>query len=287
MRRGFLPLAILATVGTIVAVSLLSRGNSSVEPAIGATTPSQTGTGPVAAPVTLFADEFEANELDASKWGTCHWWGASGCTVTGGNEKEWFLPEQVSTRGGLAYLTAERRSFTSPDGVVHPFVSGMISSGPADSEESPARFAFTYGRAEMRARLPPGKGMWSAFWLLPTTRESKPEIDVFEVLGKSPSTVRMHYHWAQDGATQVDGKNWNGPNLSDDWHTYAIDWTPGALVWLVDGVERWRVTGDHVPSEPMYLIASLAVGGDWGGDPDENTPLPSSLEIDYIRVTRP
>jgi beta-glucanase (GH16 family) len=60
-------------------------------------------------------------------------------------------------------------------------------------------------------------------------------------------------------------------------------WQPDRLVWYIDGVERYR-TSDHVPAEPMYLIANLAVGGNWPGAPDNTTVFPADLEIDYIAV---
>ncbi|MBL8015490.1 MAG: family 16 glycosylhydrolase, partial [Candidatus Doudnabacteria bacterium] len=64
-----------------------------------------------------------------------------------------------------------------------------------------------------------------------------------------------------------------------------IDWQPDALVWYVDGIERWRfIDAANIPSEPMYLLLNLAVGGDWPGPPDASTIFPSYYEIDYVRV---
>ena len=74
------------------------------------------------------------------------------------------------------------------------------------------------------------------------------------------------------------------PDFSADFHTYGVEWTPGRIIWSVDGQETARVEGDQVSSEQMYLLANLAVGGDFPGSPDETTPFPSTYEIDYIRV---
>jgi beta-glucanase (GH16 family) len=77
-------------------------------------------------------------------------------------------------------------------------------------------------------------------------------------------------------------------DLSAGWHVYGVDWEPDHIVWYVDGVERFRFQDTaHIPNEPMYVIANLAVGGDWPGAPDNSTFLPADLLIDYIRIWRP
>ena len=72
-----------------------------------------------------------------------------------------------------------------------------------------------------------------------------------------------------------------------DWsagfHTYAVDWTPSTLTWLLDG-KPVASTTKNIPSKPMYILANLAVGGDWPGLPNASTPFPGVMEIDYIRV---
>lgn len=108
-----------------------------------------------------------------------------------------------------------------------------------------------------------------------------------EILGHRPATVEMHLHYVDsEGRRRSRGSQWTGAAIAGGWHRFAIDWRPGRLTWLVDGVERFRVTGRPVPRERMYLVANLAVGGDWPGSPDSSTPFPSSLEIDYVRVWR-
>ena len=74
-----------------------------------------------------------------------------------------------------------------------------------------------------------------------------------------------------------------GADLSN-WHTYAIDWSPGKIIWYLDGKETFRVAGPQVPSKSMYVIANLAVGGSWAGPPDVSTPLPGQMMLDYVRI---
>jgi beta-glucanase (GH16 family) len=254
MRRAAAALAVVALVGGAMAAAAPRRH----------------------APRTLFADEFDGSRLDTGKWRRCHWWASDGCTIATNHEREWYLPEQVRVGGGAAHLVAERRATTGADGRKYPFASGMISTGPGP--EGRARFAFTYGRASMRAKLPAGDGLWPAFWLLPANRTSEPEIDVVEVQSDEPTTDAMHLHIPK----RSFGHDWDG--LDAGWHTFTIDWRPGRLTWLVDGAVRWRVRGAQVPHAPMYLIADLAVSRD--PPPTANTPDPAEMAIDWVRVKR-
>src|SRR5206468_3266630 len=116
--------------------------------------------------------------------------------------------------------------------------------------------------------------------------ESRPEIDAMEMLGDSTNVQHMNFHYVRpDGRRGDAGLTWTGPDFSAGWHTFGVDWEPSAIVWYVDGVERWRFTDASViPHESMYLLANLAVGGSWPGAPDGSTPFPSSFDVDYIRV---
>jgi len=239
--------------------------------------------GAAARTTVLLADSFAGARLNTRVWNTCHWWAADGCTIASNHELEWYLPGQVRVSGGHLHLVAERRRVRGADGRAYPFVSGMVTTGPP-SDTRPAKFAFRYGRAEARMRVPRGKGLWSAFWLLPSSRSSKPEIDVMEMVGDEPGTVSMHLH--PGPGEGGPGKDFTSARLRSGWHRFAIDWRPNRLRWLIDGVERWRVTGSSVPREPMYLVMNLAVGGDSPGPPSSSTRFPSSLLVDSVKVSR-
>jgi beta-glucanase (GH16 family) len=153
----------------------------------------------------------------------------------------------------------------------------------------PPRFTFQYGYVEVRARVPAGQGLWPAIWLLPASHQSRPEIDIMEVLGHDPNTLYMvlHYNDAQ-GNRQRSMRESNVSDLSQDWHVYAVRWTPEEVRWYLDGQEMRNFTrAQQLPHEPMYLLINLAVGGDWPGSPDEATRFPSVFLIDYVRIWTP
>lgn len=235
----------------------------------------------------IFQDEFSGNALDTKKWYPCYWWDKQGCTIISNNELEWYQPDDVLVSDGLLRLRARPHIVEASNGITYQYTSGMVSSGRGSSDLSaPAGLVIRYGYVEIRAKLPAGRGLWPAFWLLPDNNTSKPEIDVLEVLGHSPDTVHMAFHYRLPNGDADRAKyTWKGPDFSADWHIFALDWQPDKLAWYIDGVERWRYTeAAYIPSVPMYLLLNLAVGGDWPGAPDEKTIFPAYYEIDYVRV---
>ena len=164
------------------------------------------------------------------------------------------------------------------------YLSGLITS--YDS------FRFTHGYVEARARVPEGKGLWPAFWTLNTQYTGiAPEIDVMEYLGDDPNVVYNTYHWFDTSGPQWEARGTPsfrvvGPDYSRRFHTFGVAWEPGQIIWYVDGIETHRVASPDVDvsNQSMYLLANLAVGGNWPGSPDGSTPFPAEYEIDYIRA---
>ncbi len=245
--------------------------------------------------VPALAEEFNGSSLDSSSWSTCyHWFNAQyqGCTNAGNNELEWYKSSQVSVGNGHATLTAMN---TSTTGVVEdsqgndvvknfPYRSGMISTGGSQWMDT-AKRTMLYGYIEARIRVPEGRGLWPAFWMLSADYGWPPGIDIMEILGHDTSTTHMNLHWNDAGNHQQAGSSFsNGMPLSGGWHTFAVDWQPGKLIWYVDGVPRKALSSAGVPNRPMYVLFNLAVGGDWPGSPDTSTVFPAKMDIDYVRT---
>lgn len=240
--------------------------------------------------VTVFEDEFDGDGLDQSRWTTCYWWDKNGCTNGTTGELNWYQADNVSVTEGKLRLEARRQDIKGSDGKNYSYTSGIVTTGRSHYRtDRPIRFDFLYGRVEVRAKAPAGQGLWPAIWLLPSDHGITPEIDVMEILGHRPNRVEMNYHYTSSfGGAQNDGSFWSGPDNAADWHVFAVEWRPSAIVWLIDGVERWRFSKRrYISDEPMYLLLNLAVGGDWPGAPDEQTSFPSVFEIDYVRIMQP
>jgi beta-glucanase (GH16 family) len=217
-----------------------------------------------------FHDEFDGPKLDTKKWLDCY---PHELRTHSNNEQQYYAKDGYGIKNGILRFKAEKRKMGGM-----PYTSGMISSF--------GKFKQKYGWFEIRARFPKGKGMWPAFWLLPVTEDWPPEIDILEILGHDLQKVYFSTHFK----TKTSGHEyktgfWVGPDFSKDFHTIAVEWNPGECIWYVDGVERYR-HHEGVSDEPMYILANLAVGGDWPGMPDATTTFPAYMEIDYIRVYR-
>jgi beta-glucanase (GH16 family) len=107
---------------------------------------------------------------------------------------------------------------------------------------------------------------------------------VLEILGHEPNKLYMTHHFrGPQRGRGSHGGSWIGPDFSAGFHEFAVEWSPQAIVWFVDGVERFRSEKD-IPHGKMYMLVNLAVGGDWPGAPDGKTKLPASFDVDYVRV---
>jgi beta-glucanase (GH16 family) len=138
-----------------------------------------------------------------------------------------------------------------------------------------------YGYFEMRARWSGGKGLWPAFWMLPQHGSWPPELDIMEAHGDKPSVVFQSKHSQQEDSVT---KRVAVPSDTGQWHRYGLLWTPKLLVFFVDGRETSRQSTPADANVPMYLLANLAVGGKWPGDPDGTTRFPATMQIDWIRA---
>lgn len=231
-----------------------------------------------------FSDEFRGQALDTAKWGTGYPWGAAnGSTNTSQGEAEWYINADYAP-------TANLQTYTVHDGVLdikeapadaatQSLINGYhFTSGMVNSEKS---FSQAYGYFEMRADIPAGQGMWPAFWLLQEGGAWPPELDVMEVVGSSPNSLVTSVHWDQNGhqfvnkATEVSGLSSGG------MHTYGVDWQPDTITWYLDGKQVYEAPTPADMHQPMYMLANLAAGGQWAGQPDGST---NHMLIDYIRA---
>lgn len=215
----------------------------------------------------VFEDDFNGSSLDERKWTTAFPWGRDRSSV---GELQYYAPDAFALDRGKLQIIAKPTT-----GGSHAYNSGLISTH--------ASFAPEFGRFEIRCKLPRGKGLWPAFWLLPSDTSWPPEIDVFEALGDDTDTVHMTAHWLDNGEHRQKGAEFTGPDFSLDYHTFAVEWSQNSMIWFVDGVKRHEVVGKS-PRGPMYLLANLAVGGNWPGAPNASTAFPAVFDIDYIRA---
>lgn len=238
----------------------------------------------------VWQDEFKGKKLDPKKWNILL------REQSKHNELQYYLPDEVYVEDGCLRLRSRVRDYGSKH-----YTSGRV--------DTKGKLAPLYGRFEIRAKLPGGKGLWPAHWLYPQNRdwpmeylmaeavangkeriipEERPwysEIDIMEFLGHEPNTVygTLHYY-TYDGQKKTSSVTWRAEvDFSKDFHTYTLDWEPDALRWYIDG-QLIHTATNGIPHTPHYLILNTAVGGQWPGNPDASTSFPQYHDIDYVRV---
>jgi len=225
-----------------------------------------------------FDDEF--NSFVSSPTGAQGWMTQGGAfwrTLSGNNEAEYYSDSSVgvnpfSNANGVLTITAAPGS--NPLGL--PYNSGIITT-----EKS---LNFEYGLVEVSAKLPAGDGMWPAIWLLPSSLDWPPEIDIMEMLGSDPTMIYASTH---------SGANNDSSTLpvyvgdtTQSFHTYGLDWEPDTITWYFDGNAIRTVATPSDMHQPMYLLINLAVGGagSWPGPVTSASEFPAQMSIDYVRI---
>ena len=253
----------------------------------------------------VWSDEFNGPEIDRSKWtyDIGNWIvdqdGNGIAPGWGNNEKEYYTDssENAFIDDGKLVIKAKQEQVTDEFGT-YDYTSAKL--------KTKGLFSKTYGRYEIKAKLPTGKGLWPAIWMLPEEDKygswaASGEIDIMESWGSRPNTVAGTIHYGEGWPNnKYTGKEFELPENRgiDKWHTYALEWEPGELRWYVDGElyqtqNKWYSKGkDNAANfsypapfdQEFYLVMNLAVGGWFDGDPDETTKFPSQMEVDYVRV---
>ncbi|MGD0107135.1 MAG: glycoside hydrolase family 16 protein [Rhodopila sp.] len=172
--------------------------------------------------------------------------------------------------------------------------NGKWQSGLLASQDSKGQgFALQYGYFEMRAKMPPGPGVWPSFWLdsAPPSNSSDPsiEIDVIEYYGQFPgaynSTVIVWPH-AKNAANHAQGhtQSVKRGSLYEQFHTYGVSVDPEWIVMYFDRKETWRVATPPEHKHALMILLNLALGSGW---PIDKTPNPSFMDVEYVRAYAP
>ncbi|QFZ22194.1 glycoside hydrolase family 16 protein [Saccharothrix syringae] len=239
-----------------------------------------------------WADEFNGpagSRVDGSKWNT-----ETGNNNGNNREHQWYTDSASNASmdgAGNLVITARKEN---PGNWNCWYGRCQYTSARINTA---GKFTTTYGKVEARMKMPRGKGIWPAFWMLGQDINSgnpwpnSGEIDIMEFLGHDLDTVYGTIHGPGYSGAGGIGMPYNGPNFADGFHTFAVEWSPNSIAWSVDGnVYQRRTPADlggntWVFNKPFFVILNLAVGGEWPGYPDASTTFPQQFVIDYVRVS--
>ncbi|UCE02209.1 MAG: family 16 glycosylhydrolase [Candidatus Latescibacterota bacterium] len=235
----------------------------------------------------VWEEEFEGTQLDPAKWDAQVGDGCPQLCGWGNNELQYYRAENATVADGFLTITALEETFGGYD-----YTSARIRTKTLGD--------WTYGRFEMRAKMPIGRGLWPAFWMLPTdevygTWAASGEIDIMECLGQQPDRVFGTIHFGGTFPANQSSSNsftLGAGTFNDDFHEFALEWDPCEMRWYVDGnlyatQTDWFSDGGPYPApfdQRFHLLLNVAVGGNLPGPPDASTQFPQQMVVDYVRV---
>ena len=229
-----------------------------------------------------WSDEFDADGTpDPTKWD------CEEGRIRNGELQHYTRDRRANARveGGLLVIEAHREDFAGATFTA----ASLITKGKA---------AFEHARIEVRAKLPRGRGVWPAIWLLGTNIDAVGwptcgEIDLMEFVGFDALAVHANVHSEARNHMRGNGRGTRIPlaDPSVQFHVYGVEWDPKRLVFTLDGRNTFEVTNDGTGvaswpfDQPFYLLLNLAVGGSWGGQKGvDESVFPQRLEVDWVRV---
>lgn len=235
--------------------------------------------------VCVWADEFNGQVVDETKWNF-----EINDSGGGNNELQYYIKDNATVKDGILSITARNETYGNRN-----YTSSRITTK--------FKGDFTYGRFQIKAKNPLGRGTWPAAWMMPSKSyygnwPKSGEIDIMEYVGYSPNYTHHTIHTEALNhkiGTQV-GKAFPIDSTTA-FVLYELIWNPGELIWLVDGWEvfKYRYNPERYNDKPyqevfpfdkpFFLILNLAIGGDWGGAQGvDNSAFPMSFDVDYVRV---
>jgi beta-glucanase (GH16 family) len=228
----------------------------------------------------IWHDEFDGKAIDSQNW--TYDLGAGGW---GNGEAQYYTsrPENARLENGMLVIEARQEKYEDSY-----YTSARLKTQGLQN--------FQYGRIEARLKVPSGKGLWPAFWMLGSSFNGSNwpdcgEIDIMEYIGREPDLILGTLHGpGYSGALGISAWNRQTYNIADDYHTYAIEWEADEIRWYYDDAHYHTVTrvdvGDRewVFDQPFFIILNLALGGQLPGPVGLDTVFPNQYLVDYVRV---
>ncbi|WP_347330722.1 glycoside hydrolase family 16 protein [Marinimicrobium locisalis] len=265
----------------------------------------------------VWNDEFEGESIDADKWSY-----ERNCAGGGNNELQCYTDRADNSyvEDGMLHIVAKQETFSGPgvfddDPAYDPDDTSVTRNYTSARLRSKNKGDWTYGRIEVRAKMPQGQGLWPAIWMLPTDFSyggwaASGEIDIFEAVNSNTEGAGNDIHGTLHYGGAWPNNVYSGTSYSpealiwENFHTYALEWEEGEMRWYVndvhfatqtsdgwynvywDGEEAGFKVGEGAApfNERFHLLLNVAVGGEWPGAPNEQTSFPQEMIVDYVRV---
>ncbi len=233
----------------------------------------------------VWNDEFTGTNLNLDNWTYEIGDGCPNLCGWGNNELEYYREENTTVADGVLTIEAKEENF----GGRFYTSSRLITQG---------KQAFKYGRVDIRAVLPKGQGIWPALWMLGSNISSVTwpacgEIDIMELVGGTnrDDTVHGTGHWENNNnehTFQGESYELESGDFADEFHVFSIIWDESQIEWFVDDNSYYTLNITSAERaefrKEFFFIMNVAVGGNWPGNPNDQTVFPQKMLVDYIRV---
>jgi beta-glucanase (GH16 family) len=235
----------------------------------------------------VWKDEFDQTSLNTGDWSFDTGTGCPNLCGWGNNELQYYQEDNLSlVEDDYLVIEARRQSVQG-----NSYTSSRINT--KNKQE------FQYGRIDMRAALPEGKGLWPALWMLGSNIDAVSwpacgEIDIMEIIGSLPGQLHgtVHYGPSWDQQISMGGVEILplGRKFSEEFHVFSLIWEEDQMQFLLDDEVYFTFTkamagnANYPFNQPFYFIFNVAVGGNWPGSPNAGTPFPQHMIVDYVRV---
>jgi beta-glucanase (GH16 family) len=229
----------------------------------------------------VFEDNFDGTKLDQSKWGYNYPWGNTH------NHRAYMTDSMVTVKDGILSIKAiNKRHPNAPAGTdKYPSFGYLSFDYTSGAIHSKGKFETTYGYIEGRFKVPSTSGTWPAFWTLNADGAWPPEIDILEI----PDDRKVHhyyYHYGPDWQNEKSfGSTHTGPDKSQGFHTYGVEWGPTYLKFYFNGqlLNSYTNRSEAAQGKNMYMLINLAIDG-WAPTPPANAQWPAIYQCDWVRV---
>ena len=227
----------------------------------------------------IWEENFDGIQLQNENWNIVTGDGCPNLCGWGNNERQIYSANNHSVANGFLSISAKKKGKL--------YTSTRISTK--------GKKEFQYGKIEIRAKLPLGKGLWPAFWMLGSNIDSvgwprAGEIDILEYVGKEPNHIFTSLHTSDSYGSTINTKKDIIEGIEEGFHTYAIDWTKDSIQFLIDDQLFYTFAPEDKNEkvwpfdQPFYILVNLAIGGNFGGPDVDDSIFPQEFVIDYIRV---
>lgn len=258
---------------TIAILSLLIAGTSCKKTINGTRVSSETSARALTYQL-VWSDEFNGTSVDPNNWVF-----ETGGGGWGNNELEYYQSSNATVSNGNLIITAKKQRVGA-----NQYTSARM--------KTQGKHEWTYGKMEARIKIPRVQGLWPAFWMLGSNINTVSwpqcgETDIMEHIN-TDNLIYGTIHWYNNGNASYGG-NTSIAN-ADSFHVYDVVWDTASITWHIDGVQFFtanianNINNTGAFHLPFFIILNLAVGGNWPGNTIDNTKLPASMYVDYVRV---